>query len=410
MARLLNRLNDRGIASAGIKPGRHADGGGLYLVVDRPGGKAAAKRWVFLYRNDGRLREMGLGGLVNVGLADARVKAQEARRILGDRATRGDPLAERRKAAGAVPTFGEFADAFVETKGKGWRNEKHRAQWAMTLREYAAPLRGKRIDMIQTEDVLAVLSPIWTEKPETASRLRGRIERVLDAAKAKGLRAVENPARWRGHLDHLLSKRQKLTRGHHAALAYADVPDFIARLRERPAVAASALEFLILTAARTGEVLGTQWSEINLEAKLWIVPKERMKSHREHRVPLAERAIAIVREMEAARTDDHVFPGQRRGRPLSNMSMEMLLRRMKADGVTVHGFRSAFRDWAGDKTTFPREVAEAALAHSIENETEAAYRRSDALEKRRRLMDAWAAFCAAGHGGKVVQLRPGAAL
>jgi integrase len=373
-------------------------------VVDRPGGKAAAKRWVFLYRKDGRLREMGLGGLVNVGLADARAKAQDARRILGDRATRGDPLAERRKATGAVPTFGEFADDFIETKGKGWRNKKHRAQWAMTLREYAAPLRGKRIDLIQTEDVLAVLSPIWTEKPETASRLRGRIERVLDAAKVKGLRAGENPARWRGHLDHLLSKRQKLIRGHHAALAYADVPGFIARLRERPAVAASALEFLILCAARTGEVLGAKWSEIDLDAKLWIIPKERMKSHREHRVPLAKRGIAIVREMEATRTDNHVFPGQRHGRALSNMSMEMLLRRMEVD-ATVHGFRSAFRDWAGDKTTFPREVAEAALAHTIENETEAAYRRSDALEKRRRLMDAWAAYCDAAPG-KIVQLRP----
>jgi integrase len=405
MARLLNRLNDRAIASAKITPGRHADGGGLYLVVDRPGGKAAARRWVFLYRKDGRLREMGLGGLVNVGLADARAKAQEARRILGDRATRGDPIAERRKAIGAVPTFGEFADNFVETKGKGWRNEKHRAQWAMTLREYAAPLRGKRIDLIQTEDVLAVLSAMWTEKPETASRLRGRIERVLDAAKAKGLRAGENPARWRGHLDNLLSKRRKLTRGHHAALNYVEVPAFVQRLRERPAVAASALEILILTAARTGEVLGAKWSEIDLEANLWIIPKERMKSHREHRVPLAERAIAIMREMEAARTDDHVFPRQRRERPLSNMAMEMLLRRMNVEGATVHGFRSAFRDWAGDETRFPQEVAEAALAHAVGNETEAAYRRSDALEKRRRLMDAWAAYCEA-EPSKVVALRP----
>jgi integrase len=407
MARLMNRLNDRAIASATIKPGRRADGGGLYLVVDRPGGKAAAKRWVFLYRKDGRLREMGLGGLVNVSLADARAKAQEARRILGDRATRGDPLAERRKASGAVPTFGEFADAFVEAKGKGWRNEKHRAQWAMTLREYAASVRGKRVDLIQTEDVLGVLSPIWTEKPETASRLRGRIERVLDAARAAGHieRNEPNPARWKGHLDHLLSKRQKLTRGHHAALAYSEVPAFIGQLRQRPAVAASALEFLILTAARTGEVLGAKWSEIDLEARLWIAPKERMKSHREQRVPLAERAIAIVREMEAARTDDYIFPGQRRGLPLSNMSMEMLLRRMGVD-ATVHGFRSAFRDWAGDKTNFPREVAEAALAHALTNETEAAYRRSDALEKRRRLIDAWARYCSPPTTrGNVVSIR-----
>ena len=237
----------------------------------------------------------------------------------------------------------------------------------MTLREYAAPLRGKRVDLIQTEDVLGVLQEIWNEKSETASRLRGRIERVLDAARAAGHieRNTPNPARWRGHLDHLLSKRQKLTRGHHAALSYEEVPAFVQRLRERPAVAASALEFLILTAARTGEVLGAKWSEIDIEENLWIIPKERMKSHREHRVPLAARAVAIMREMEAARTDDHVFPGQRRERPLSNMAMEMLLRRMNV-ATTVHGFRRAFRDWAGDKTTFPREVAEAALAHALD--------------------------------------------
>jgi integrase len=412
MARLLNRLNDRKIASKNLKPGRHSDGSGLYLVVDPPGGKDAAKRWVFLYRKDGRLREMGLGGLVNVSLADARAKAAKAREVLGDRANRGDPIAERRRASGAVPTFAEFADKFLEAKGKGWRNEKHRYQWRMALTEYAAPLRKKPVNDIVTEDVLAVLNPIWTEKPETAGRLRGRIERVLDAARAAGHidRHAQNPAQWKGHLDHLLSKRQKLTRGHHAAMAYAEIPAFMEVLRARHAVASLALEFAILTAARSGEALGAMWNEIDLVERLWIVPKARMKAHREHRVPLSGRALAILKDAKKLQTYNggFVFPGQSPRRPLSNMALLMLLRRMGRGDLTTHGFRSSFRDWAGDKTMFPREVAEAALAHAVGDEVELAYRRSDALEKRRRLMDAWAGFCAPTPA-KVIQLRPGAA-
>ena len=392
MPRLLNRLTDRTINSTKIKPGRHADGGGLYLVVDRPGGKEAAKRWVFLYRKEGRLREMGLGGLLNVPVAKARAEAENWRQVLGSRANRGDPITERKRLTGGVPTFGDFADKFLDAKGPGWRNDKHRAQWRMTLTEYASGLRRKPVNEIATEDVLSVLKLIWTEKPETASRLRGRIERVLDAARAAGHRTEENPARWRGHLDQLLSKRQKLSRGHHAAMPYDEVPAFVAGLRERPAVAARALEFTILTAARSGEALAARWDEINFDAKLWMVPAGRTKAAREHRVPLSDRGIAILREMETGRIGDYVFPGQRHRRPLSNMAFEMLLRRITSP-YTAHGFRSSFRDWAGDKTTFPREVAEAALAHAIGNETEAAYRRSDALEKRRKLMDAWAAYC-----------------
>ena len=406
MPRLLNRLTDRAINSTKITPGRHADGGGLYLVVDRPGGKAAAKRWVFLYRKGGRLREMGLGGLLNVPIAKARVEAEKWRTVLGDRASRGDPIAERKRVSGGIPTFGDFADKFLDAKEAGWRNDKHRAQWRMTLTEYAASLRRKPVNDIGTEDVLSVLKPIWTEKPETAARLRGRIERVLDAARVKGHRTGENPARWRGHLDHLLSKRQKLSRGHHAAMPYDEVPAFVDGLRERPAVAARALEFTILTAARSGEALAARWDEIDFDAKLWTIPAGRMKAAREHRVPLSDRGIAILREMETGQTGEYVFPGQRPPRPLSNMAFEMLLRRINSP-YTAHGFRSSFRDWAGDKTTFPREVAEAALAHAIGNETEAAYRRSDALEKRRKLMDAWAAFCVAAPGGKVVPLRRG---
>jgi integrase len=263
----------------------------------------------------------------------------------------------------------------------------------MTLGVYAAPMRRKPVDTVSTEDVLGVLKPIWTEKPETASRLRGRIEVVLDAARAAGHRTGENPARWKGHLAQLLSKRQKLTRGHHAALPYAEVPDFVARLHEQTGLAALALEFTILTAARSGEALGAKWSEIDFDEKLWTVPAARMKGSREHRVPLSSRALAALAQTRKLQTNDYVFPGQKRGRPLSGMSMEMLLRRMKVEDVTVHGFRSSFRDWAGDKTSFPREVAEAALAHAIGDETEAAYRRSDALVKRRKLMEAWAAYC-----------------
>jgi len=254
--------------------------------------------------------------------------------------------------------------------------------------------------------VLGVLAPIWQTKQETASRVRGRIERVLDAAKAKGLRSGENPARWRGHLDHLLSKRRKLARGHHPAMPYPDVPAFMAALGERDAVAALALRFTILTAARSGEVLGARWSEIDRTTKTWVVPAERMKAGREHRVPLTDRACEILDALQAVRSGDYVFPGQPQGRPLSSMAMEMLLRRMKVESATVHGFRSSFRDWAGEATAFPREIAESALAHTVGDATERAYRRGDALEKRRLLMDAWARFVGAEQG-EVIVLRGG---
>jgi integrase len=265
----------------------------------------------------------------------------------------------------------------------------------MTLTKYAAPLRKLPVDAIDTAAVLSVLKPIWQAKPETASRFRGRVEQVLDAAKAKGHRTGENPARWRGHLDKLLAKRQKLTRGHHAAMAYTELPAFISRLRDRQteSVSALALEFAILTAARSGEVLGMRWDEVDDAAKVWTVPPTRMKAAREHRVPLSARALAILDEAKKARAGAFVFPGSRGGRPLSVMAMEMVLRRMGRDSVTVHGFRSAFRDWAGNETQFAREVAEAALAHVIGDAAERAYRRGDALEKRRALMEAWASYC-----------------
>jgi len=286
-----------------------------------------------------------------------------------------------------------MADDVRETLSAGFRNEKHKAQWKSTLETYAAPLRAKPVDTIATDDLLAVLKPIWTTKAETASRVRGRIEKVLDAAKAKGFRDGENPARWRGHLDHLLPRPLKLARGHHAAMPYGDVAGFIAELRKREAASALALELCILTAARSGEILGMRWSEIDLDKKVWTVPANRMKAGREHRVPLSARAVAILRRLEALKAGAFVFPGQTRDKPLSNMAMEMVLRRMQVEDVTVHGFRSSFRDWAGNVSNFTREIVETALAHVIGDKAEQAYRRSDALEKRRKLMEAWSAYC-----------------
>jgi integrase len=253
--------------------------------------------------------------------------------------------------------------------------------------------------------VLSVLRPLWNDKPETASRLRGRIERVLDAAKAQGLRSGENPARWRGHLDQLLPKRPLLTRGHHAAMSYGDVPAFLSNLQSRQATAALALEFAILTAARSSEVLGAKWAECDLERAVWTVPATRMKAGREHRIPLSRRAFKIVKAMHEARDGDYIFPGQKPGKPLSVMALGMVLRRMKIEGVTVHGFRSAFRDWAAECTNSTNEVCEAALAHVIENKAEAAYRRGDLFDKRYKLMDAWAIYCAAPRVSEVVAFK-----
>jgi integrase len=279
---------------------------------------------------------------------------------------------------------------------QGFRNEKHKAQWKMTLRVYADPLRAKPVDKIETTDVLAVLRPIWQTKPETASRVRGRIERILNAVKAKTYRTGENPAAWRGHLENLLPKQSRLSRGHHGAIPYKDLPGFVASLRERKAVAAMALEFAILTAGRSGEVLGARWSEIDLDEKVWTIPTERMKAAREHRVPLSDRAVEIIINMGEAKVSEFVFPGHRAGRPLSVMALEMVLRRMGVENATVHGFRSAFRDWAGNETLFARELAEHALAHVVGDKVEQAYRRSDALARRRELMCAWALHCEAG--------------
>jgi integrase len=394
-ADMASKLTARKVETA--KPGKYSDGGNLYLIVSETG----ARKWVLRFTWRGRAKEMGLGSATSVPLADARESAANARRKIAQ----GLNPIEERKRDGGIPSFGEMADDVRETLSAGFRNEKHKAQWKSTLETYAAPLRAKPVDTITTDDVLAALKPIWTTKAETASRVRGRIEKVLDAAKAKGFRDGENPARWRGHLDHLLPRPSKLSRGHHPAMPYEDIAVFLGKLRKREASSALALELCILTAARSGEILGMRWQEIDFDKKIWTVPAGRMKAGREHRMPLSSRAVEILRQLGKLKVGEFVFPGQTRNKPLSNMAMEMILRRMNIQAATVHGFRSSFRDWAGNVSNFPREITETALAHVIGNKAEQAYRRSDALEKRRKLMEAWSAYCEPKTSANVVQMR-----
>ena len=402
MARQLKRLTARTVAAM-KKPGRHADGGNLYLTISKTGA-GVSRRWTFLYSLAGKQREAGFGSCGAITLAEAREKAARYRSML---AKGIDPLAAKKadtEAAAARKTFGQCADELMKSKRREWRSEIHAAQWRTTIDDYCGPILDKPVDTIDTAAVLSVLQPVWQRIPETASRLRGRIEAVLDFAKAHKLRSGENPAAWRGHLALILPKRGKLTRGHHAAMPYGELPEFIAKLREAESVQALALEFLILTAGRAGEVLGATWDEIDIDARVWVIPASRMKASREHHVPLSPRALAILERMAGIRTGDLVFAGHRRRRPLSNSS----LARLCPAPATAHGYRSAFRDWAGEETSFPREIAEQALAHATGGAVEQAYRRGDALEKRRGLMQAWAQFCEPFNTGKVVALVRGA--
>jgi integrase len=381
-----DRLSARFVATA--PPGEHHDGGGLYLVVSPTG----ARSWLYRFHFDGKRRFMGLGPLEDVPLTKARDLRDDARRL---RNSGRNPIDERRaarKAQAGRKTFGDVALELLAAKAPEWGNAKHAEQWRVSLTNAAAALTPLPVESIDTETVLGVLKPIWLEKPESASRLRQRIEAVLAYASAHGMRSGENPARWRGHLEHLLAKPDRGLRGHHAALGYAAVPAFVTRLRAIETVSARALEFVILTAGRSGEVYGATWAEIDADGKLWTVPASRMKAGREHRVPLAPRALEIVETMKAMRVSDYLFPGRARGKPLSHVAMAKTIERIGVENATVHGFRSAFRDWCGDHTEFPREVAEAALAHMVGDKAEQAYRRGDALAKRRALMDAWAAF------------------
>lgn len=386
------------LAVKNAKAGRHADGGGLHLLVKESG----ARSWVYRFMLRGKARDIGLGaasGSEAISLAAARDKASVFRLKVKAGV---DPLAERdREAADALAaaqtakmagiTFKAVADAHIAANEESWRNAKHRQQWSNTLATYVYPVMGDLpVGEIGTAHVLKILEPIWKMKPETASRIRGRIETILDAAKARGYREGENPARWRGHIAQILPARSRLTRGHHKAMSYDAVPAFVGELRSRNAMAALALEFAVLTAARTGEVLGARWREINLEKAVWTIPADRLKAGKEHRVPLSPRTIEIL-EATKPLDKDWLFPADGGG-ALSTMAMTMLLRRMERD-CTVHGFRSAFRDWAAESTGYAHEVCEMALAHVIGNKAEAAYRRGDLFEKRRRLMQDWSTFC-----------------
>jgi integrase len=385
MARTMNRLTDRE-ARAAKGPAKLSDGGNLYLVID----SAGARRWLFRYRTGKREREMGLGPFPSISLAEARKRRDNARRVIADGR---DPIDEKRAAMVAstpAVTFGAFAGDFITATCAG-THRRHAEQWTNSLKNYAGAILDNPIAEIDTDDVLAVLRPVWTVRAETAGRVRSRIERILDAAKVKGLRSGENPARLRGHLQLLLPKRPKLQRGHHRAVPFADMPGLMQRLRDRPAQAARALEFLILAAARTSEVTGAEWCEFDREARVWTVPASRMKRKLPHRVPLTERMLAILNDQEAMRRGPYAFPSFRADKPMSNGAFDALLERMKVP-ATTHGFRSSFRDWAGDATEFPRELAEAALSHAVGDEVERSYRRSDALERRRAMMIAWANY------------------
>ena len=375
------------------KPGRYHDGAGLYLQVR----SAQEKSWLFRYHRN-KPRWMGLGRLRDVSLTEARTAAAKCRKQL---LAGIDPLETRqvvRRQAlletAARVTFKDATDRFIASHQVAWRNVKHHSQWRNTLSTYAYPVFGHiAVGAIDTGLIVKALEPFWISKPETASRLRGRIERVLDWAKARGYRQGENPARWRGHLDHLLPARRKVRAvRHHAALPYTEIPGFMGELRAREGVSARALEFTVLTACRTGEAIGARWDEIDLAAKVWTVPADRMKADKEYTVPLSQRAVEILTEL-LRDTSGFLFPGAKEGKPISNMAMLELLRGMKGKGFTVHGFRSSFRDWAGDCTNFSREIIEHALAHKIKDKAEASYRRSDALEKRRQLMVTWCAYC-----------------
>ena len=403
------------------KPGRHADGDGLHLLVKQSG----ASSWVYRFMLEGKARDVGLSRCAEAiellrrsgGEELTLAQARDVAAIYRMKVKAGiDPLMERDEAAAqaaaakqaqqvASVTFRATAEAYIEANEGSWRNAKHRQQWTNTLATYVYPMIGDMaVSDVDTPHLLSVLEPIWKAKPETAARVRGRVEAILDAAKVRGYRSGENPARWRGHLGQILPARTRLSRGHHKAAPYAAVPAILQGLRTREAVAALALEFTILTAARTGEVVGATWAEIDLDKAVWTIAANRMKAGREHRVPLSDRAMSILAAVKKL-DSPWAFPGVRGGQ-MSGMAMAMLLRRMKSD-VTVHGFRSSFRDWAAECTGYPHEVCEMALAHSIGNKVEAAYRRGDLFEKRRRLMVDWAEFCAGelAFGGDVVPLR-----
>lgn len=387
MPRAINRLTAARVRAI-KEPGTYGDGNGLYLQV-----RNNSKSWLFRFMRHGRPRAMGLGSVAEVSLAKARQKALEARSLLRNGV---DPIqhriAERRRAE--TPTFKDAAATYIQTHRRTWRNKKHADQWANTLAAYAEPKLGNiSVKDITTEDVLTVLQPIWNEKPETASRVRGRMERVLDWAASRGYREGLNPARWTGHLEFTLPSPRRVRRPqHHPALPWSELQPFWGQLAEQEGLAPKALMLTVFTAARTQEVRGAKWCEFDLETDIpiWIVPGDRMKSGREHRVPLAEEVVDLLNRLPRF-SSEFVFEG-RPEKPLSENAMLAVLRRMGRSDITVHGFRSTFRDWCAEQTSFPREIAEASLAHVNKDRVEAAYLRSDLLRRRYRLMQRWARY------------------
>lgn len=391
MSRTRNKLTARTVETK-RQPGYFSDGGNLYLRVT----KALSKSWAFYYTKEGRRVELGLGAVTEVTLEEARHKAHELRKLI---AAGVDPLKEKQRQLEAEKleqarfiTFKQCAERYLDAHRPGWKNPKHAQQWANTLSQYVYPYFGDiHVKDVDTALITKCLGEIWLTKNETAGRVRGRIESVLDWAKVNGHRQGDNPAQWRGHLDKLLASPSKVQKTeHHSALPYAETPIFLAQLREQDGIAARCLEFTILTAARTGESIGATWEEIDLDAKIWTIPAHRMKAAKEHRVPLSDHAMTILTAMAAIKTNQYVFAGSRKG--LSNMAMLQLLKRMERNDLTVHGFRSTFRDWAAESTAYAGEVVEMALAHKIINLVEAAYRRGDLLDKRTLLMADWGRF------------------
>lgn len=393
--RLIERLNP--LQTSRLKtPGYYCDGAGLYLQI----AKGGSKSWILRYISDGKSREMGLGSCVTFSLAEARKRASLQRQLIADgidpiQAKRA-AIIEKRMAEANTITFDKAAEAFIDANQSSWRSSKHGDQWRNTLATYASPVIGNLpVASVNTPLILQILQPIWSTKTETATRVRGRIEKVLDWAKVQGYRAGENPAMWKGHLSEALPKPSKVANaGHHAALPWSEISTFMTKLRAMPGTASLASQLIILTASRTSEVIESEWSEFDLDAGLWVIPKERMKGFREHRIPLSKQAIAVLRQIKwDNKESDFVFPNAKLQKPISNMACLALLKRMGRADLTMHGFRSTFRDWAAESTAYPRDVCEMALAHAIEDKSEAAYRRGDLLEKRAQLMSDWATFC-----------------
>lgn len=394
----IHLLTPRKVQTA--KPGKYEDGGGLRLVVSKTG----ARKWVVRYTIKKRRREMGLGSFPDVSLSEAREKATECRRMASEGI---DPIEEKRVEEEVIPTFTSCAARYIRSHRAGWSNRKHTKQWISTLKTYVIPKIGnKKVDEIVTQDILAILNPIWNTKTETAKRVQGRIENVLDYATAFQYRDTLNPARWRGHLDKLLPRPSRVTTvKHHPAMPYDEVKGFMAELSQKNSISSYALRMLILTATRTNEVVNAKWSEINLKEGAWIIPANRMKAKREHRVPLSSEVMAILDKVPKEPGNPYIFIGLRQGQPICSMAMIVLMRKMEyghsgtRGHYVPHGFRSSFRDWSGEVSSFPRDVAEMALAHTIGNKVEAAYRRGDLFEKRRKMMQAWADYVSIGNHG-----------